>query len=273
MNSATIQDVLMGPIGRILGLMFLVSVFSIGLGTVNGLYLQTEAACVLNHERFDRVAPMDSADKTADNRWELVKTTSAAGAANPTVGTTATILEIRGTGANATCQASTTATSSLTAVSAYTPLGTEVLITADGIIEGGNWAPASGIFSGLMGGVIGIILQACGLAGPVMLLVQLGSFARSFMHSTGMHPLLGVVLMLLVLLLVATLLNVFVPFLEGAVFAIDPNRFLMYDTGLGQLSIVVRSFYGVVLVAGVLMVIWELWSQVNSGNMLTAQRM
>ena len=73
--------------------------------------------------------------------------------------------------------------------------------------------------------------------------------------------------------MVATLLNVFIPFLEGAVFAIDPNRFQMYDTGLGQLSVVVRSFYGVVLVSGVLMVVWTLWNNVNSGNMLQGQRM
>ena len=266
MNAGTIQDILMGPIGRILGLMFLVSVFSIALGTVNGLFLQTQDACVLNHERFDRVVAQGGTPN-ADERWRQVTSSATLGAAVVPV-TSASLLVKDGD----ECQISSTAITAATDL--YTPLGTEVNVAAGGlVIAGGEWAAESGIFKGLMGGVIGIILQACGLAGPVMLLVQLGSYAKSFMTATGMHPLLGIVIMLLVLLLVATLLNVFIPFLEGAVFAIDPNRFQMYDTGLGQLSVVVRSFYGVVLVSGVLMVIWSLWNNVNSGNMLQGQRM
>ena len=267
MNSGTVQDILMGPIGRILGLMFLVSVFSIALGTVNGLYLQTEDACVVNHERFDRIVSKETGDTSADDRWSKV---------NAVVASTATAAAQVGTSAYRLKKDSSTgcefeATAAET--TSYTPLGTEVSTTATGGVTGGKWEAESGIFKGLMGGVIGIILQACGLAGPVMLLIQLGSYAKSFMTATGMHPLLGIVIMLLVLLLVATLLNVFIPFLEGAVFAIDPNRFQMYDTGLGQLSVVVRSFYGVVLVSGVLMVVWTLWNNVNSGNMLAGQRM
>ena len=141
---------------------------------------------------------------------------------------------------------------------------------ARGGISGCEWDTESKIFSQAgLGGLIEIILQAAGLAGPVLLLTQLGSFGSNFANRVGSHPILGVVLMIIILLLVGTMLNVFIPFLDLAFLAIDGNRFIMYDTGLGKLSTVVSSFYGVVLVSGMLMLAWQLWQSTRSGNIIT----
>ena len=77
------------------------------------------------------------------------------------------------------------------------------------------------------------------------------------------------------LLLVGTLMQTFIPFLSEAFSAIDSKRFLMYDTGLGKLATVISSFFGVVLVAGLLMLGWGLWQNLRTGNMLggSGQRM
>ena len=48
-------NLIAGPIGRILGLILLLTVFSLGIGTINGWFLNSVDAGVVNNERFDRV--------------------------------------------------------------------------------------------------------------------------------------------------------------------------------------------------------------------------
>ena len=94
------------------------------------------------------------------------------------------------------------------------------------------------------------------------------------MKNMGSHPILAAVLTVILLLLVATLLNTFVPFLTAAFEAIDKNRFVMYDEGLGNLSVVVGNFYGVVVVASMMMIAWQVVKHLRGGNVINAaQRM
>ena len=242
-----------GPVGKVLGLILLMSVFGLGLGTMNSWYLQTVDAGVVNNERFDRVVAK-GAHSTADEAWEAA---------------TAPVLVTKKTGGGCTSGVSTGATF-------YTPIGTEVSLDSSGDIDGCEWQEESDIFKQAgMGGLIAIVLQAVGLAGPVLLLTEVGTFAGSFARKAGGHPILSIVITLIVLLLVGTMMQTFIPFLDTAFAAIDSKRFLMYDSGLGKLATVISSFLGVVLVAGLLMLGWGLWQNLRGGNLLggAGQRM
>ena len=141
------------------------------------------------------------------------------------------------------CHVTGLADTGVTAATGYTPIGTEVEVNASGNIAGCEFSGAGSVFNaGGLGGLVEIVLQAAGLAPPIALLFALGSFGTSFMRNMGSHPILAAVLTVIMLLLVATLLNTFVPFLTDAFEAIDKNRFIMYDEGLGAISTVVGNF-------------------------------
>ena len=235
-----------GPVGRVLGLILLMSVFGLGLGTMNSWFLQTVDAGVINNERVDRIVKKGTDHETADEAWA------------DSASTAVLISEKSGGG----CTVATTAGTH------YTPIGTEVTATATEV-TGCEWQDESDVFKQAgMGGLIAIVLQAIGLAGPVLLLTEVGTFAGSFARKAGGNPILSIVITLIVLLLVGTMMQTFIPFLDQAFAAIDSKRFLMYDSGLGKLATVISSFLGVVLVAGLLMLGWGLWQNLRGGNLL-----
>lgn len=263
-------SIITGPIGKVLSLILLMAVFGLALGTMNSWYMQTRDAGVVNYERFDRVVLKGDYD-TPDEAWAAVTgvvegdATAAARAANMAYKLAAT------------CGISITGGVIADDV-LYTPSGTELKFsTTTGHIAGCEWSKSSKLFQQAgMKQLIEIILQAIGLAGPVFLLTEVGNFARSFTQRMGGGPILSIILTLVVLLLVGTLMGVFIPFLSDAFAAIDSNRFVMYDSGLGKLATVVSSFLGISLVAGLLVLGWSLWKNLRSGNLLaggSGQRM
>ncbi len=263
-------DLIKGPVGRTVGLIVWMVVFSLFLGAINGWYLQAEPACAVAGERFDRVVQKGS-HADANDAWAVVTSVVPhGGTAAAIVGTSAYRL---GNDSNA-CQM--IATPASTAETWYTPLGTEVHTAASSDdITGGEYKGASKIFiTGGLSGLVKILLQAAGLAPPLALLLTLGSFGSAFLRKVGSHPILAAIGMAITLLLVATLLNTFVPFLEDAFLAIDSNRFLMFDQGLGSLSVVIGNFFGVVLVAGMMMIAWEMLKSMRGGDAIGgSQRM
>ena len=279
-------DLIRGPVGMVLGLIVWLVVFSLLLGAINGWYLQSIDAGVVSSERFDRVIPKADTDKSADNRWaKLTGVGTLAAAATSLTNTTVYLIVQDDTPGSTKCEISTggvtrTATTSFDGT-AYTPLGTEVKYsvgaTADDpvLISGCTFSEAGSVFNaGGLGGLVKIILQAAGLAPPIALLFALGTFGTSFLRNMGSHPILAAVLTVITMLLVATLLNTFVPFLTSAFTAIDKNRFVMYDEGLGNVAIVVGNFYGVVVVASMMMIAWTLIKSIRTRNVITStQRM
>ena len=298
-----IFDMITGPIGKVLGLILLMAVFGLGLGTMNSWFLQTVDACVINNERVDRVV-LKGDYETADEAWAAVTGTEdnptftygsqgqAPGrdpaAHGPTENKALKIVSDGGCKVY-TSNSVSTANHHITSATAYTPIGTEVTIPAltngsstgtssvkKAKIDGGVWELESDIFKQAgMGGLIAIILQAVGLAGPVLLLTEVGSFANSFAKRATGNPILSIIITLITLLLVGSMMQTFIPFLSTAFAAIDSSRFLMYATGLGRLATVVSSFLGVSLVAGLLVLGWSLWQNLRGGNLLqgSGQRM
>ena len=297
-------DLIRGPVGMVLGLIVWLVVFSLLIGAINGWYLQAVDAGVVSGERFDRVV-VKGAHTKADDAWVGVTGTTNATERVADAGTNATVYTLAGTTAYlleegetaGTCRigsikggAASRRSISIEAGTYFTPLGSEVyseaassdgdakeanIAAADIAISGCEWGEEGSVFNaGGLGGLVEIILQAAGLAPPIALLFALGTFGSSFMKNMGSHPILAAVLTVILLLLVATLLNTFVPFLTAAFEAIDKNRFVMYDEGLGNLSVVVGNFYGVVVVASMMMIAWQVVKHLRGGNVINAaQRM
>ena len=274
-------DMVKGPVGMVVGLVAWLVIFPMILGAINGWYLQASDAGVLAGERFDRVVVKGTGDLAKpEGAWGGVTalSTELGAATDALVATNA--YKILDDGGQCNLNAVTRTAVLGAATTAFTPLGTEVSIPVqaladDIVVSGCKFNKAGDIFgAGGLSGLIEIILQAAGLAPPIALLFALGSFGTSFLKNTGANPILAAVLTAIGFLLLATLLNTFIPYVSGAFNAIDSNRFLMYQEGLGALSSVIGNFFGVVIVASIMSVAWQILQTLKGGNALSAnQRM
>ena len=277
-------DIVKGPVGMLIGLIVWLVTLPMILGAINGWYTQAIDACVIEGERFDRV--ILKADKAWGNVAATATTLTGTGPVVTPSGTTAYKLSKEGT----TCKIgvvpshATAATNSIAAATWYTPSGTDVetpLTTnvagaaANILIAGGVWTPASEIMNTAgLGPLIKIILQAAGLAPPIAIMVVLGSFGSSFIRNMGGHPILAAIVTVVGFLMVSTLLNSLVPFLTDAFGAVEAKRFVMFESGLGNVSVIVKRFYGVVLVAGLIVVAWTILSTMRAKDAMAGnQRM
>ena len=274
-----LQQVVMGPLSRTLGLIIIFAVFTLSTGSVNGWYLLAEPACVVSEERFDRVVAKSAAPNgdTADKAWQLV-TNGAEDSAATIPATLATDHTYILSNANPGCRlSSANAGATGIAQQVFTPLGTEITVgayTTSGppMITGGEWAEAGSIFNaGGLSGLIKLILQAAGLGLPIGALIGLASFGNAFVTRMGGSPLMGAIIMVIALLLVGTLLNVLTPFVNTVKYSLDNDRYVMYDEGIGTLATVISNFFAVVLVGGLIYVAWQVISQFretgNDGSM------
>ena len=271
-------DIIKGPVGMLIGLVVWLVVTPLLLGAINGWYLQTIDTCELSGERFDRVVLTGSLD--ANEAWGGVTSVGGSLDASTTALVSTIAYKVKAEGTTCVLNNITRTAAFDPAAEAYTPIGSVVKIpvsgtAADVVISGGKWAPAGGIFTeGGLSSLIAIILQAAGLAPPIAVMLALGSFGQSFIKNVGGHPILAAIITVVVMLLVATLVNSLVPFLTTAFTAVDPNRFEMFSSGLGNVAIIVKRFYGVVLVAGLIMVAWSVIGSIRGKNALSGgQRM
>ena len=267
-------DLIKGPVGMVVGLVAWLVVFPMLLGAINGWYLQAAPAGVIAGERFDRVVASDEAKPNV--AWKSVLTTAVPFAAVYTkLEATSSYLVTATSDTDPACKIAGEPATANTSLKGFTPLGTKVGITAVGKISGCTYKPAGAIFGlGGLSGLIEIILQAAGLAPPIALLFVLGSFGTSFLRNNmGSHPILAAVLTAIGFLLLATLLNTFIPYVSGAFDAIDPDRFLMYQEGLGALAGVIGNFFGVVIVASIMSVAWQVIGSMKGGGAIDKQRM
>ena len=266
-------DFIKGPVGQLLGLVVWLIVFPMLLAGINGWYLQAEPAGVVSGERFDRLVVAGSNE--IEEAWQGVTSVTSTGGPVATLSATTAYTVTSGTsGACHLAGGSGTAPSAATV--AYTPLGSEVTIQADadGTITGCEWEAAGSVFgAGGLSPLIEIILQAAGLAPPIALLFALGTFGTSFLRNLGTHPILAAVLTAVGFLLLATLLNTFIPFVSDAFAAIDENRFVMYSKGLGNVATVIGNFFGVVIVASIMAVAWQVLQSLRGRDALSSQRM
>ena len=154
---------------------------------------------------------------------------------------------------------------------AYSQAGSKLTLSADGIIAGCTWKEPSGIWSSFgFQDLIRLAFQAAALGLPLAVLFGVYRFGRNFMGSVGVHPLLGVVSLIILFLLATRLLDTMTPFVAGASDAVGAIRFIVYQEGLGTLGTIMSNFYGVVLAASLLPVGWEvfkLFQGASSGSL------
>ena len=260
------QQMFTSPVGRILSLVTWSVIFALLLGAINGWYLQKEDAGVANSERFDRVVQAGS-NEVAD-AWKAVSIVVDHGGTAAAVNANSAY-KVGNLAGTCTITATTTVGEAF-----YTPLGSKVITSSDdGLISGCRYEPGGEIFNaGGLSSVIGVLLQAAGLAPPIALLFELGKFGTSFVGGMTDNPILSAVLTGILLLLVATLLNTFIPFLGQAFTSVDANRFVMFDEGIGALAIVVKRFWAVVLVASLAGLAWQVIKAMKGGGNAMTQR-
>ena len=276
------SSVIKGPVGFLVGLVIWLIVMPLILGAINGWYLLTVDSCVIDSERVDRVVNKGT-HANAEDAWKGVTSVSNIFFAQPVATTAYTLNGEAGfceIGQDLPSGGTPRTPAVLSAQSWYTPSGSVVTSievpassstdTAD--VTGGKWEPVSGLFTaGGLGSLIRLVLQAAGLAPPIAIMAVLGSFGQSFIKKMGGNPIIAAVVTVITLLLVATLLNSLVPFVADAFESINPNRFAMFDGGLGNVSVIIRRFYGVVLVASLIMIAWSVLKSMKGGNALSGQ--
>ena len=268
------SNVISGPIGQILVIIVVLVVYSIIAGAINGWFIQTIDAGVVASERFDRVVVF-SGTPTADEAWNG-KAVSAGTDTELADGRIYT-LKAQGTASDSCPLTTGTIAAAVTeGKKAYTPAGTEVNISVTNSADGATVAnckykmSAKVLEAGGLGQVVTIVLQAAGLALPVAILTMVGGFGGSLMSRVGGTPLMRIVTAVVIVVLAAILFSYFVPFVDSAYQSIDPNRMVIYDSGLGSLGVVVGNFWGVALVAGMMSIGWSLVAMLRGGgNMLS----
>ena len=253
------SDLVKGPVGMLIALVVWLITAPLLMGALNGWYTQSVPACTVDGERFERI--VSSTQNDTNDAWAKVTSVVTGGTAAAFADNKAYTLGDD----SGTCKA--VATTALANGSLYTPSGTEVTATATGVIDGGAWSEPSAIFMAAgLGALIQLILQAAGLAPPVAILAVLGIFGSSFLRNLGGNPIILAIVTVVAFLMVATILNELVPFLTTAFSSIDANRFVMYDSGLGNVGIIIKRFYGVILVAGLIVVAWTVISAMRGSS-------
>lgn len=257
-----IKSLILAPVVSTIIMIVWLALFSFGIGTINSLYLLTKASGEIGSERFDRIVEIQTGDESPDDRWGLVTVVESNASVTDLADTSAYRIITPAATSSTVCDVTT---GTLTAATkGYTPQGTEVTITTDGEISGCEWAIASPVLTrGSLSGLIGLLLQVAGLAGPVMLLVSIGGLGgsvASISGGSGWAAVLVAIGTVIGLVVLVALFGEVVPFLTDAYLAISENRFAMFDSGIGAVSVLIGNFLGVTAVGAVGGAIWSAWS-------------
>ena len=238
-------------------------VFHLIVGAYNGIYLNTVEAGVTTSERFDRVIPkLDGTTvRTSEEAWQArTATLDHGGTAAALVATTAYKL-----GDNAgNCELTLTAPAGVTEW--YTPSGNAVTTAAAGTeISGCEWLPRSPIF-GVFNGFIRVLLQVIALGGPLGFMLALAYFGSMLIGVATGHPVLRVVMVVIVVLVGAILVNIVLPYIGNVFHAIDGERFIVFDQELGLIAVLLKNFFGVLFVSGLIGSAWSIIGQIRGSG-------
>ena len=238
------------------------SVYPMLVGAGNTIHLNTENACVLNGIRFDRILLTDKSTISADNGdWDNAIAVVKTSAANTCrfVGTSQNDAE--GTGLTA---------------KAYTmivPTGEEVLLPsitlASTTIANSEWKAPEGMFTDnatLVDVVIGALALLIGVS-PMSVLGMIGYYIlNKFDMEQG--TIATIIMVVLGAIITVSLLSTFISFISTAYDAIDANRFTVFAGGLANLAVVIKQFWGVVLIVsffGLGALLFKTWRDQKNG--------
>ena len=283
----------MKPLIAVVGFIIVLSGYGLMTSGINDWTLLTYATGVVDGARVERVVIPASSASTANEAWyrdSLAERTadlddiSGSGTVDLPTGVWAKVEQQASSGAGCRLSflreaAGTGRSNKVGATSIYSQSGSALTTKADNsstsvddiIIAGCTWKEPSGIWSSFgFQDLIRLAFQAAALGLPLAVLFGVYRFGRNFMGSVGVHPLLGVVSLIILFLLATRLLDTMTPFVAGASDAVGAIRFIVYQEGLGTLGTIMSNFYGVVLAASLLPVGWEvfkLFQGASSGSL------
>ena len=235
-------------------------VFPLIAGAYNSINLNTVSAGSTTSERFDRIIKKGTYEN-AEAAW-LAKIgvidhggTAAAHVANNAymVGDASGDCEIEISGATVNEKW-------------YTPSGNEVsLNSTGGGITGCKYTDKSPIF-GVFNGFVRVLMQVIALAGPLGFMLALAYFGSMLIGQATGHPVLRVVMVVVLVLVGAILVNIVLPYIAGVFNAIDGERFVVFDQELGLIAGLLRNFFGVIFVSGIIGSAWSIIGQMRGGT-------
>ena len=251
-----ISNVVMKPLMAAIGLIIALAGLPLMTSGVNDWQLLTYDVGTVNGARVERVVAPAAGATNANEAWYHSGLT-----AMPATGTLIAAgeyaqLQDDGSGG---CELKTTATlDSGTVTEVYAQNGSELTLSAAGVVGGCKWTPASGIWSaGGFQDLIRLAFQAAALGLPVAVLFGVHIFGQQFLANLGVNPLMGTVILIVAFLIATRLLDSVTPFVQDASDAVGSVRYVVYQSGLGLLGAVVRNFYGIVLASGLLRLGWN----------------
>ena len=227
-----LQNLIVGPLGRALGLILLFSVFAMVGGGINSIFLQTLDSGVVNSERVDRILAKSATVTSADD-------------VDAVWGNHVDITE-GASGEVSECKVGTIADNA-----------------AGTYVKNCTWSPPSPALNTPGTGVlVQLIFSAMALGLPIGALISVVGFGSSFVEQTfGASKLMVAIGAVVVLVMAGSLLGVFVPFFDVAFRSLDGARYAMYETGIGSLAGVLGNFMGVTMAAGLVRLGWVLFGQ------------
>ena len=276
-----IQGVIMRPLAAMLAIAVLFSGIGLLAGGTNSWLLVTYDVCKVsgNGERIDRL--VFSTETEPDDAWFKNSLTEISAAAAATGGTTLAtnefmVLAVGNTGNNCVVKGTTTKTefSSTAAVdgeftvpstlNVFTQGGTKLSISdadaLEGVVSESFWS------AGGLKQLVQLIVRAAALGIPLGCLVALAAFGRNFLSGMGMNPLMAVIVLIIAFSLLGALLDVLTPFISDAFLSINSDRYSVYDgAGISAIATVIGNFYGIVVIAGLLTVAWQVIGVFRSG--------
>lgn len=264
------EMMVMKPLLAVVGMIIVLAGYGLMTSGINDWTLLTYDTGSVNGARVERVAAPISGttlgDSSADDVWYHDSLTQMGAAATELSAGEYATLANDGSGG---CVLNTTGTlASGTITEVYSQGGTKLAINATGVIGNCVWKEASGIWDTFgFQQLIRLTFQAAALALPIAVLYMVYQFGKNFITGYGIHPLLGVVALIVVFLLATRLLDTVTPFVESASDAVGAVRFLVYTSGLGTLAQIVGNFYGVVLAGGLLPLGWEVFRLFKGASM------
>ena len=260
------RDMQVGDVGKLIGGVLAVGISAIVLltfaptvaGNVDGLFMETKAACVYQGERFDQVTTIGTGEE-ADEAWgnesnNIASLTSSAGSQ---------------------CQFTNASITGTNAIDVYTPKGTKIKTgtLASGVFTIGSSttavtkAPANS-FTALAGGsLLALLFGAAAIlipAGAIAFLAYTGSeMVKENIGGGTMAVAVGAVISVV---LVGSLLPEIVTPLDNLYNALDGRRFKVFASGLGQIGGVLGNFLAISLIGGIVALGALLWKGRRGGS-------
>ena len=262
-------------------------VFPMITGAYNSIYANTIDAAAITSERFERLMPKGT-HTSAKDAWEartavadeVSLTRVATGGTRPAFSGTTAYKVSEGT--NGACKIGELAKKGSggantdighAAAEFYTPSGNLVTVAGaaagntdlDITIDNCKWEKRTPIF-GFANGFIRVLLQMLALAAPLGFMLMLAYFGSMLVAMGTGHPIMQVIMTVILVLVGAILLNIALPYISDVFQAIDGNRFVVFDQELGLIAVLLKNFFGVILIAGFIGGAWTIVGQMrNSG--------